>query len=103
MPFFSKSITTAWRVTKDTPEEIQYVQKQLYGKFGFEKEMISTVVMKLGQDGRIKHFEDRWGHNPQPGLWAWLPRRLNAVSLCFIFELWILAFTDSSSLSCFHS
>lgn len=74
MRLFSTSITTAWRVTKDEPDEVRYVQKQKYGidKLGFEKEMISTVVMKLDEQGRIKHFEDQWDHKPMPGIWAYV-------------------------------
>lgn len=74
MRLLSTSTTTAWRVTKDEPQEVHYVQKQKYGinKLGLEKEMISTVVMKLDEKGRIKHFEDRWNHKKMPGFWAYV-------------------------------
>lgn len=78
MRLFSKSVTSAWRLTVDTPREVQYVQKQVYGidRFGFEKTMDSTVVMKLDEQGRIKHFQDRWDHKDMPGFWAYVsPRR----------------------------
>lgn len=88
MQLFSKSITSAWRITKDTPEEVQYVQKQVYGidRFKFEKEMHSTVVMKLDRDGRITHFQDRWDHKDMPGAWAYPLRRLNALVMPFFIS-----------------
>lgn len=88
MQLFSKSITSAWRVTKDTPEEIQYVQKQVYGidRFNFEKVMHSTVVMKLDQQGRITHFQDRWDHKEMPGAWAYPLRRLNALVMPYFIS-----------------
>ncbi|CAO1629489.1 unnamed protein product [Parajaminaea phylloscopi] len=86
MRLFSTSTTTAWRVVQDDPQEVRYVQKQKYGidKLGFEKEMISTVVMKLDESGRIKHFEDRWDHKEMPGAWAYPLRRLNALTMPWI-------------------
>lgn len=81
MKVFSTSVTKAWRITKDTPQEIQFAQKQHYGikRFGFEKTMISTVTMKLDNDGRIIHFQDAWDGKPMPGFWATVSvRRLAA-------------------------
>ncbi|CAO1620862.1 unnamed protein product [Jaminaea pallidilutea] len=86
MRLFSRSTTSAWRVIKDTPEEIQYIQKQNYAidRFNFEKTMHSTVVMKLDEQGRIKHFVDRWDHQDMPGIWSYPLRRLNALSMPMI-------------------
>ncbi|CEH17493.1 hypothetical protein CBOM_03914 [Ceraceosorus bombacis] len=64
------------------PDEIRYAQKQWYKIGSFEKIMDSTVVMKLDKDGRIVHFQDRWGRNEiGSNPVTYIFRRLNAVTL----------------------
>lgn len=46
---FSKSDTLAWHVTKDTPEEISYVQRQRYTfkGFGWTKVLVVRTLRPL--------------------------------------------------------
>lgn len=81
---FSQSQTLAWKLTKQEPTEVQYVQKHMYKikGIGMTKEMVSTVVMQLDpQTKKIINFEDRWNHKPLNGVLSWPFRRLNAVTL----------------------
>ncbi len=83
---FAESETLAWKLTKQEPREVQYVQKHRYKVkgLGMNKEMISTVVMERDENNKITRFEDRWNHKPLGGVLGWPFRRLNAVSLPFL-------------------
>lgn len=86
---FSKSDTLAWYVTKDTPEEIAYVQRQRYTfkGLGFKKELVSKVVMKLNEEGKITYFADRWNDQDPPAHFlVWPLRRLNAVVMPYLIS-----------------
>ncbi|PWN97097.1 hypothetical protein FA09DRAFT_330736 [Tilletiopsis washingtonensis] len=77
---FSGSMTRAWRVESVSKEQIKYVQKQWYKVAGFEKEMISTVVMKLNKEGKVTHFIDMWNHKaPSTNPVIYALRRLNGM------------------------
>ncbi|PWN42412.1 hypothetical protein IE81DRAFT_323574 [Ceraceosorus guamensis] len=79
---FAGSELRAWHIESVKPDEIRYAQKQWYKIGSFEKIMDSTVVMKLDKDGKIVHFQDRWGHNEiGSNPLTYIFRRLNAVTL----------------------
>ncbi|KIS68772.1 uncharacterized protein UMAG_10657 [Mycosarcoma maydis] len=80
---FSESETLEWKLIRDEPTHIEYVQKQRYKlkALGTVKVMHSTVVMHTDAHGRITRFEDRWNHTALPGTLAWPFRRLNAITL----------------------
>ncbi|UZJ52222.1 hypothetical protein CBS101457_001542 [Exobasidium rhododendri] len=87
---FSKSELLSWHVEKDDPQEIRYVQKQRYTVkgLGLKKEMLSTVVMKLDQHGRIIHFQDRWDGKDMPtNVVAMTLRRLNALVMPYLITV----------------
>lgn len=80
---FSESQTLQWKLLKDEPRLIEYVQKQRYKVkgLGAVKEMVSTVVMERDEAGKVVRFEDRWNHKPLGGALGWPFRRLNALTL----------------------
>lgn len=80
---FAESETLEWKLTKQEPREVQYVQKQRYKVkgLGMEKVMISTVLMERDENNKITRFEDRWNHKPLGGALGWPFRRLNAVTM----------------------
>ncbi len=78
---FKNSRTISWALRSSTPERIEFAQDHHYEVrgLGTVKEMHSLVVMELNEQGKIKHFEDRWDEKPMPsGSIAWFFRRLNA-------------------------
>jgi hypothetical protein len=78
---FSESKTLSWSLKTSTPELIEYEQSQHYKirGLGTVKQMNSLVVMQLNNEGKIKHFEDRWDAKPLPsGSIAMFLRRMNA-------------------------
>ncbi|SPO26819.1 uncharacterized protein UTRI_04130_B [Ustilago trichophora] len=81
---FSHSETLEWKLIKQEPALVEYVQKQRYKVkgLGLTKDMVSTVVMQRNpQSGKITRFEDRWNHKPLGGVLGWPFRRLNALTL----------------------
>jgi hypothetical protein len=87
---FSKCELLAWHATKDEPNQVNYVQRQRYTfkGLGFSKEMLSTISMKLNDQGKIIHMQDRWNHQDPPANFiAWPLRRLNAVSLPYLISV----------------
>lgn len=79
---FSKCDLKAWHVTKDEPTQVNYVQRVAYTfkGFGWTKEIISTISMKLNEDGKVIHMQDRWDHQDPPANFiAWPLRRFNAL------------------------
>ncbi|SPO26541.1 uncharacterized protein UTRI_04130 [Ustilago trichophora] len=84
---FAHSETLEWKLIKQEPNLVEYVQKQRYKLkgLGMTKDMISTVVMQRNeQSGKITRFEDRWNHKPLGGVFGWPFRRLNALTLPFL-------------------
>lgn len=80
---FAESHTLAWKLIKDEERRVEWVQRQKYKVkgLGMVKEMVSTVVVERGEDGKVTRFEDRWNHKPLGGTLGWPFRRLNAVTL----------------------
>ncbi|GAC99225.1 hypothetical protein PHSY_006825 [Pseudozyma hubeiensis SY62] len=83
---FSESHLLEWKLIKDEPRLVEYVQKQRYKVkgLGMVKEMISTVVMERDAEGKVVRFEDRWNHKPLGGVLGWPFRRANALVLPWI-------------------
>jgi len=84
MKIFKESKTLEWKLKLDEPNRIEYEQKQFYKTSLFSKTMESTVVMELDDQGRIKHFEDRWNHKPISNGITYPFRRLNGLVMSFI-------------------
>ncbi|PWZ00301.1 hypothetical protein BCV70DRAFT_200459 [Testicularia cyperi] len=84
---FAQSTTLAWKLIRQDPDRVEYVQKQHYKVkgLGTEKTMVSTVYMERDpQTNKITRFEDRWNHKPLGGAFSWPFRRLNAVTMPFL-------------------
>ncbi|EST04924.1 hypothetical protein PSEUBRA_005722 [Kalmanozyma brasiliensis GHG001] len=83
---FTQSETLAWKLIKEEERRIEWVQKQKYKVkgLGMVKEMVSTVVVERGEDGKVTRFEDRWNHKPMGSSLGWPFRRLNAVTMPLI-------------------
>ncbi|GAK64647.1 uncharacterized protein PAN0_006d2861 [Moesziomyces antarcticus] len=86
---FSLSETKAWKLTRQEPGIVEYVQLQRYKVkgLGTVKDMKSTVVIERDGDNRVTRFEDRWGHKEMNGKLGWPFRRLNAFTMPWLISV----------------
>ena len=87
---FSESKTLGWELVQSTPEVIEFKQDQHYKVrgLGTVKQMHSLVHIKLDEQGKIRHFEDRWDEKPLPnGSFSMMLRRLNARTMPYIVSV----------------
>ena len=86
---FSLSETRAWKLTRQEPGVVEYVQLQRYKVkgLGTVKDMKSTVVIERDDKNRVTRFEDRWGHKPMNGTISWPFRRLNAFTMPWLISV----------------